>query len=106
MPIESTKEIVLAESQTISFRDLHIHRTVTGELTAETVFDVLDQNGVLVSTYRHRYEGEEYNTWWASFNNGKYLYQEINTAQNLDADVADETEDDFINVINEEENAV
>ena len=104
MPIESDKEIVLATSQTVNFRDLHVHKDADGLLTAEIGFDVLDENGKRVKSYQRRYEGEEYNTWWDSFNNGKFLYQEINTTEGLGADVSDDTEDDFINVIIEESN--
>jgi hypothetical protein len=101
MPIESDKEIVKATSQTVVCRAFSAQCTVDGKWSSAVIYDVLNENGERVDRYTLNYEGEAYNDWWAGFNDGKSLYDFINTEKELDAVVDDSVEDDFINQVEE-----
>lgn len=91
MPIIIAEPLILAESQTKQFKSICIRRNPQGLLSAELTFDILDGEGNWVKEDLRIFVGDEYNSFWAGFNNGKFLYEQI-----VD-EVSDDIENEFVN---------
>lgn len=103
MPIIENKPIKLTETQNIKFNTVSVTKDtlkVDGSLMAIVTFDVIGDSELTVSEMKLIYRGEEFNTFWANFNSGKFLYDELKLQKELEATVTNEVENDFINIIN------
>lgn len=103
MPIELNEPKIIATTQKIVFQSILIHRDTAGQLNAQVTFNVLDENGNLVSNEQLRYSGEEFNQFWSDFNSGTYLYQTLAQQKSINPPENNSMEDDFINVQEQEE---
>jgi len=96
MPIIINRPVVIAEVQHKKFSSVVIRRLPNDKLEAEVHFDVLNEEGAPVASDTLRYAGEDFNTFWASFNSGKFLYEELVKTE-TDITVPDAIEEEFSN---------
>ncbi len=95
MPFSLATPIVLTQAQTYVFSNLMITKTPRG-LTASVTFTILDPTGKVVNSVMLKYTPSEFNAWWAAFNSGEFLYQQLATQNNLGT-VPASVENDFVN---------
>lgn len=101
MAITINEELVVASEQNYSFKSVTILKEKkllgTVELKAIVAFDIIDQNGKVVSSHVIKYTGSDYNTFWTNFNSGKFLYEQLVLDRDLDIEVDNSIENDFLN---------
>lgn len=66
-------------------------------LSAVVVFGVGDTDGNQYPDAVLRYSGSNYNTFWANFNTGTYLYDELARAQGITLPAPNADESEFVN---------
>lgn len=97
MAVLIEQPLILAEAQNKKFQSVTISRDRDGGLVAVVIFDILCPNsGNKLKEEVLTYTGEEYNTFWANFNTGTYLYQEL-TKDLEDFELPEDLENDFLN---------
>jgi hypothetical protein len=77
MGITVNEPIVLAEVQNHDFRQLVITRGEFGGLSACVCFLIKDGDGKVISEKQLNYAGDDFNAFWAGFNSGSFLYEEL-----------------------------
>ena len=98
MSIIINAEVTRITTQEYKFASVSIRKEIlTQKLMAVVSFDKIDQNGKKIDTVSITYKNDEYNTFWTNFNNGTYLYSELNTHQHLNVNPLPEMEQDFKN---------
>ena len=97
MPIELNEPKIIATTQKIVFKGLHINRDSADKLNATVTFEILDENGKQVSHEFLNYSGEEFNQFWNDFNSGTFLYQNLAIKKSLNPLENNSMEDDFVN---------
>ena len=63
-----------------------------------------DENGNRIETFSKTYTGEAYNTWFNSYNSGTFLLQELLEKQQIQANIPEDIEGQFLNNVNSSEN--
>jgi hypothetical protein len=91
------EQIILANEQRYEFSRLVISRQSDNSLVGEVLFNIRNENNDVVKTASYRLAGEEFNTWWANFNNGTYLFQYLFTKLQKDVTLNESVEASFVN---------
>lgn len=98
MSIQIKEAIFLAKEQTIKFERLRIEKdTEYGRLTAFITFSILNEKGERVGQKDLDYSGQEFNTFWSGFTSGRFLFEEVVRKENINIEVPQTVENDFIN---------
>lgn len=87
---------VIATTQSYVFESVNIAK-VFEKLEASVRFGIYNENNERIGEKVIIYSDEDYNTFWENFNSGKFLYTELKAKENLNVEVTDTVEDDFIN---------
>ena len=94
--LEINEKIILANKQIIKFERVIIEKPNDEiELNAEVQFGIYNENNERIDRIFLNYSGAEYNQWWEDFNNGKFLYDELVSKNNLNIEVPEDIENDF-----------
>jgi len=101
MAIEINKPLVISDKQIFVFENIVI-ANVDGEKRADITFAIKGEDGQRISEKVLSYTGEDFNTFWANFNSGKFLYEELVRQEDLKVSVDNDLDEEFINVIIEE----
>jgi hypothetical protein len=97
MVIQINEQLVIAQSQTYSIREVYIWKDYSlNEINARITFDKLNEKGERINSEALTYTGLEFNVFWNNFNSGTFLYEELKSKLGLQLNVPD-SEQDFIN---------
>jgi len=94
MSIQIQKQLVVADSQTYKCENVTMQKA--GEWTASVTFGIYNENGERVDQVVLSYEAPQFNDFWAGFNSGTYLYEQLVAQQGLTVTVPN-SEGDFVN---------
>lgn len=103
---------VVAQEQNYRFDELHItggalkDSGLPGGLSAVVTFVIENEKGERIGVERLEYAGEDYNQFWADFNSGKFLYEELAAKKELDVTVSEAVEAEFTNEITKADNEI
>lgn len=101
--LTETKEIP-AKEQILNYEIVHVlQQKLNGKWRAEVQTNVTDKDGTIVETIVQKYEDENYNGWWSTYNSGKVLVENLVAEKNIDAVIPADIENDFINQTNNNE---
>lgn len=96
--IELNEPYILATAQKILFNRVTIQK-VGDSISAVVSFDVANQDGKQIDHKTYIYTGENFNIFWANFNSGKFLYEELVAKEELQIEVPETVETDFVNPV-------
>lgn len=88
---------IVAQTQEFIFDEVHIVGGGAKNLAAIVSFIILDENGKRVDTKVIEYRDEDFNSFWESFNSGKFLYDELVEKEGFDVEVDEDVENSFVN---------
>jgi hypothetical protein len=98
MVIQINEQLVIAESQIYSIREVYIWRDYhSNEINARITFDKLNEKGERINSEILTYTGLDFNVFWNNFNSGTFLYEELKSKLGLQLNVPD-SEQDFVNI--------
>ena len=97
MTLQVNEIKTIAQSQNFQFENLVIQK-VQNSLSANLQFAVYNEKGVRIETRNYEYRDEAFNAFWASFNSGKFLYDELIQKSKLPIQVDVSIESDFVYV--------
>jgi len=101
MSITLNQKKTVAQSQEFTFDEVHITGGASGELKAVVSFVVNDENDKRIDTQVLEYSGEDFNTFWDGFNNGKFLYEQLVEKEALAVSIPEDVEESFVNEVEE-----
>lgn len=90
--------LIVDQDETVEFQEISIIKE-KGLVRAKITFGVLNAAGDVLRNEYLIYNGKEYNKFWEDFVSGKYLYEQLKKQLQLDVDILDKVEDDFINSV-------
>lgn len=93
--LEINEPIVLANSQKVEISGFSMSRDSKGQWFASIRFVIKDENGKYINYKSINIKPEEWNDFWESFNNGRFLYQKAF----LELEVPESVESDFENTV-------
>lgn len=97
--LKLNQEIPVIKQTNARFRAVSIIRDInTNQLMAEISFDILNEEGKVITTLSGTYRGVEFNNFWEHFNSGSFLYEEFAKRNNLDTQIPN-LEDEFKNKV-------
>jgi hypothetical protein len=97
MTVTVSEQKIVAQSQRFVFENLVIQRQ--GEnLSANIQFAVFNEKNERIGTHNYDYRNEQFNTFWADFNSGKFLYEELAKKSQLNMQLDESIENDFVYV--------
>jgi hypothetical protein len=88
-----------AAVQSYSFVDVAVMKDAGGNMSAVVHFNISDQNGVYLGVFPLSFSGAAFNTFWAAFNSGTFLYQELAAALSQSAPADGSLESEFQNAV-------
>ena len=96
MALELDQTKIIAQSQRFIFENCVIQKNP--ELSANIQFAVYNQDDVRIGTQNYEYRGDLFNYFWANFNSGTFLYDELDKKSMLPIQVDSSVEQDFVYV--------
>jgi len=104
MAIKVEQALVKANEQNFEFKSVRIEKIKSGiglnsleELQATVIFNVKNENGLIVDIASIKYTGNDYNTFWTNFNSGQFLYEEFVSKKSIQVQITNAVESDFLN---------
>jgi hypothetical protein len=100
--ITVNEPIIVAKAQNIKWEAVTIKSGGTNPgdpkgVFAMVQFGVYNEKNERVTTKTVLYAGADYNRFWTAFNNGRFLYVELNDKARLGVTVPDSVEAEFTN---------
>lgn len=92
----NTQEQIIIEQITYRIGGIYLINTKDRGWIAEIMFEMI-QNSNVIGTKVISKTGQEYNTFWDNFNSGRFLIEEFITQNNIQFDIPDTIEEEFIN---------
>jgi hypothetical protein len=97
MPLLLNEPIILTQSQDIAVTNVSIYKMQDG-WKARVFYSTFGTDGKSVKEESLSYEGDDFNSWWAQFTSGSFLYSQYIQKKNLAIQLPDKIEDDFKNI--------
>jgi hypothetical protein len=101
MPITINEPLVLSEVKNYKVIQARLN-WYNGKGQAEVMYGVFDEDGKRISGQEKTltYTGAEFNTWWAAFNNGSFLDEELLNHLEIEATLPHDNENYYLNAEN------
>lgn len=97
MPLLLNEPIILTQSQDITVTNVSISKLQDSWL-ARVFYTIFGTDGKPIKEDMLSYEGDDFNSWWAQFTSGSFLYSQYIQKKNLAIPLPDKIEDDFKNI--------
>lgn len=91
------QEQIKIEQITYKIGNINLINTRDRGWIAELMFEKFDESNNLIGTKIIAKTGLEYNTFWNNFNSGGYILELLMQEENLNIDLPETIEQDFLN---------
>lgn len=94
--INSNQPITIIRNLSYNIEHILIQH-IDNQWKATIQTSVTDEEGKRIDTLVNEFTGQEYNEWWNDFNSGQFVIQKIIELNNIDANIPETIEQDFLN---------